>query len=352
MKILELATSGFKIPDATYSLRDKDGPAGAVVVTGAPGSGKTLFLRLVAGVKEVFAPYGSAPDLRPFLRPGARAGRLAAAFALTEDEARRAGWKERELRVVVDVDPSGAVASIASAAAAPAAAAVAPVAAAPDMAALKALFAPSGGAAPASRWELFPAHRRLQTADWDVAHPPLSAAIEDGRRLAPDGAKYVVLRRVLHDLLLAQATSVASALDAQGVALRGLTPDPFAAHKAGVAAMLPDLRLLSLELRAGSAVPVFLRRGGERVRMAELTASEEQGVLFGLAYAWLGLSGAVVLVDSPELHVATEEQSAFFGRLLALGKDNQTIAATGSASIAARAGACVVDLGKGAGARS
>jgi hypothetical protein len=205
---------------------------------------------------------------------------------------------------------------------------------------------------PMTRWEMFPAHRRLSVDDWDIAHPPLSASIEAGRRLSNDGGKYAVFRRVFFDLALAQATGIAGALDARGIALRSDEPDRFAAHKDALAAVTPDLRLASVELRAGSAAPVFLRRTGERVPVSELSASEEQAVLFAFASVGFGLQKGIVLIDSPELHVAPDEQATFVSRLLAALGAGQAFLATGSPTIAAISGAAVIDLGRAAGVRA
>lgn len=340
MRILELQIAGFRLPDGAHSFRDKGGARDLVVITGPPRSGKSMLLRLLAGVKEAFAPYGSPPDLRRLLRPGRATGTLSATFALSEVDLARLPAPSRdssapsgELRVTVNVEPSGAACSADPA--------------------LAAAFAPLESAAPMTRWELFPAHRRLHVEAWRIPHPPLSASIEAGRRLLFDGDKYAALRRVFFDLALAQASAIASALDDRGVALRSDGPERFAAYREALAAMAPDLRLASVDLLPGSAIPVFQRRSGERLAISELTASEEQAALFAFASVWLGLRKAIVLVDSPELHLAAEEHAAFAERLAALGAGGQTFLATGSPAIAAIPGVCVVDLGRGAaGARA
>lgn len=332
MKVVELTTEGFKVPDGTYSFRAKDGPRDVVLVTGPPGSGKTMLLQLLGGVKEAFAPLGAPADLRRYLRSGRTAGRLTATFALTEVELARAKLAGTEQKVVVDVEPAGEVCSAERG--------------------LERAFAADEGEAPATRWELFPAHRHLRIADWHLPHPPLSAALLARQRLRADADKYAALRRVLHELVLSQAAGVARALDARGVALRGDEPELLAPYKAAVAAMSPDLRLVSVDVRPGTATPVLARRGGERLPISELTASEEQAVLFAFASVWLGLSDAVVLVDSPELHHATGEQAPFVQRLLALGRGNQTFLATSSAEVASLDRDAVIDLSKARGGRS
>lgn len=335
MRILDLATEGFKVPDGVHPFRDaktaaKDvWPAEAsdlVVVVGPPGSGKSVFLRLVAAAKEVFAPYGSPPDLRRLLRSGRKTGKLTARFVLSEADLASAGVEEPEVTIEVNVEPSGSVAVADEA--------------------LRKAFGPLDSASPVTRWELFPAPRSMRVDQWEIGHPPLSAAIEAARRLTADPTKYEVLRRVFFEAALAQATEIARALDGRGVALAGEGTDRFGAYRAAVATMCPDLRLDAVEMRAAAAAPTFARRSGERVTIAELTGSEEQGVLFAFAAVWLGLRGGLVLVDTPEIGISTGEQAGFVERLLALGQGSQTVLATGSPEIAAIAGAAIIDLGR------
>lgn len=328
MKIAQLTTSGFRVPDGTYSFRASGGPSDVVLVTGAPGSGKTMFLRLLAGAKEAFAPYGAPPDLRSLLAPKKSAGRLTLTLVLNDAEKVRAKTTSSEQTVIVDVEPAGEMCS-----------------ASPG---LRAAFS---RAELVSCWELFPIHRHLATKSWSVPHPPLSEAIESSRRLVPDGDKYIVLRRVLYELALEQATGISRTLGERGVALGSDGAEGLARYREAVATMLPDLRLLSVDLAANTAAPVFLRRNGESLTIAELCANEEQGVLFAFAFSWLHLQSGVILVDSPELHIASSEHTAFVERLYVLGGGAQLFLATEAPTLAQLPGALVIELDRMPGAR-
>ncbi len=109
--------------------------------------------------------------------------------------------------------------------------------------------------------------------------------------------------------------------------------EPFAQ---AIAAVLPHLRLAGFDLGDGGGLR-FSRRAGEVVALDDLSDSEHQGVLFALAFAYFGLSGSIILIDEPELHMHATARVRFLETLAALGRDNQILAATGAAELVSAA---------------
>jgi len=335
MKLLDLTAEGLRIPDGSYSFRAarSDAPHDIILVTGPPASGKTSFLLAIAALKEAFGPYGSPPNLRLLLRSGKTRGVLGATWLLSDAEAARAHLSAREQRAMVEIGPEGDKRT--------------------GDTSLRHAFTPFSRSPGVGKVELFPQNRSLRIERWRFPHDPLSDAIEDGHRLRSDPDKYSSLRRALFDIVYEQAARVAEALGSRGVALRAEVPDLLAPFKQAVAAMLPDLRLTSIRLREGSVALELTRRDGQTVALEELSASEEQAVLFALAHGWLNFRHSVLLVDEPELHVHSTFHVDLLFRLAKLGTDNQIIAATGSEALLQRFPAeQQIDLGKTAAARS
>jgi hypothetical protein len=80
----------------------------------------------------------------------------------------------------------------------------------------------------------------------------------------------------------------------------------------------------------------------------ELSASEADAVMFASTAALVGLSRSIVLVDRPELHGIEPER--IVGGLSALGEDNQLIFASSSPALAADFPGGRVTVGAGGGA--
>jgi len=329
MKLLDFTAEGLRIPDGKHSFRDprSGAPHDIVLVTGPPASGKSSFLLAIAALKEAFGPYGAPPDLRRLLRSGKSRGVLAATWLLSEDEAERARLETREQRTLVEFgsgpekregDPS-----------------------------LRHLFAHFSRTPALGKVELFPQSRGLRVAEWRFSHEPLSAAIEEGQRLRSDPDKYASVRRILFERTNEQASRVAEALGSRGIAMRADVPDLFAPFKQAIAIMLPELRLSEVRPREASVSLTFLRRNGQTVALEELSASEEQALLFALAHGALQFHHSLLLVDGPELHQHSAHHAELLMRIAGLGADNQIIAATGSEPLLARFPAeQVIDLEK------
>lgn len=317
MKLLELTTAGCRVPDRTYSLRAANGSAQPLVfVTGFAGSGKTSLLACIAAAKEGIAPYGAPIDARAILRKGCSEGSLRALWRLSDEELAHTGLPDREQATELVIAPSGVERR-----------AVRP---------LRELFSHHGQEPGLGKLELFPAHRRLRAESWRQRHAPISPAIEDGRRLSLDDDKYAVLARVLHDVAIGGAEQ-SGAADGPDASVAKDAPTELSRYQDALSAMVPGLRLASVVAREGGVAVSFARPDGARVGLAELSSSEEQGVLFALAYAWLRLDHSVWLIDGPEHLVSSPAQADFLSRLSRLGTDNQLIVATGSDTLIAAA---------------
>ncbi|MRG97480.1 ATP-binding protein [Polyangium spumosum] len=331
MKLLDFTAEGLRFPDGTHSFRaaQSGAPHDVVLVTGPPTSGKTSFLLAIAALKEAFGPYGSPPDLRRLLRPGKNRGVLGATWLLSEDEAARAHLSAREQRTLVEFGPGAEKRT--------------------GDPSLRNVFTPFSRAPTLGKLELFPQNRGLRVDQWRFPHEPLSAAVEEGRRLRGDPDKYTSLRRALFDLVNEQAARVAEALGSRGIAVRADVPDLLAPFKHAIATMLPELRLTAVRLREGSVSLELLRRDGRTVTLEEVSASEEQALLFALAHGAMQFHHSVLLVDEPELHQHSAHHAELLLRLAKLGSGNQILAATGSEPLVARFPAeQVIDLGKAA----
>lgn len=316
MKLCSLQIENVRgVPNGTYSFaaQGTQAPLDVVLVTGGPSSGKTSMLEAIAAAKESAGSYGGRAFEKNLLRSGGSNGRIEARWAVSEHERRQANITAAqpisvlriEERPRFDVDPG-----------------------------LRRLFSTYTLSSREGKFEYFPDNRRLST----MARPPSSSSSDAsfGRlRLTRDPDKYGWLRGELFALALAGAARLAQTLETQGVALRTDMPDVLAPYRDAIASLLPDLRLASVEPQDKGALVWFSRRGGARVELDDLSASEQQGVLFGSAFVRLGLHRSVLLIDTPELFVHPRRQAAFFAGLTQLGEDNQIIAATSSPELLA-----------------
>ena len=81
--------------------------------------------------------------------------------------------------------------------------------------------------------------------------------------------------------------------------------------------------------RAGREV-FFVADDGSEVGVEDLSASQQQALIFAATAELCGLSHSVLLVDSPEKHLESTAAVPFTFALAELGIDNQLIIATGS----------------------
>lgn len=315
MKITELEIENVRaLPDLSLRLADASGrPFDVVLITGPTGSGKTRLLEAIAAWKEAIGPHGLPPRLAGWERREGQGGSLSGVWQVTEDEARRGQLAGTSVRARVEV---GAKAGPADA-----------------PAGLRKVLSAFFREETHGKVEYFPASRHLSAAPLPVPLSALSEKLDAATRLGKDHDKYGVERAWLIDRLSADLAAATSTLSSRGVLLSGQAPDSLAGVRAAVARLAPHLRLLGLSPGGPAPSARFLRADRTEVDLSDLSAGEEQAVLFALAFHRLALSGSVVLIDTPELHVHPSDHARFFRALTSLGKDNQIIAATCSPGI-------------------
>ena len=328
MKIAELSVKNVRaVPDLTRSLRDRSKkPFDVVLVTGPTGSGKTRLLEAIALWKEAVGAYGIAPKLSDKERRPGEGGSLSGVWELTPEEVRRGQLDSGAVEAKVDVGTRAGGGDAAGGGGAPRGLSRV----------LSAFFREETH----GKVEYFPAGRRLSKAPLPVPLEALSEQVECGMRLGKEEGKYGIERAWVRERLLSDLSAAGSTLSDRGVLLSGQAPDSLAGARAKVARLAPHLRLSGLIGSGPKARVGFLRQGlssGERseVDIDDLSAGEEQAVLFALAFERLRLSRSVVLIDTPELAVHPADQARFFQALCNLGTDNQVIAATCSPGILA-----------------
>lgn len=311
MKLLRLETYRIRgLSDRVYSFTEPrtGAPLPVALITGAPASGKTTLLDAIAAAREAAGPHGAVGAARRFVREGTRDARITTTWLLSEAEQRAAGV-EQAAHVVPWAVGAGALR-----------AEIEPR--------LRRVFA-------ADKTEYFPADRRVgDVPRMPSAHPSKEAMARV--RGAPAGDKYTCLTEVLRDLATAEAARVAEAVRERGIAMKQSPTGALGSFDKAITALLPDLRLAGFDL-GGDGRLRLLRRTREVVCLGELSHSEREAVIFALAFSVLDLSGALLLIDEPELHIHAAARVSFLQALVSLRQDNQIIAATGAAEIQAAA---------------
>jgi hypothetical protein len=315
MKLLRLEVEGVRgVLDGVYSFANPrtGAPLDVAVVMGAPRSGKTSLLDAIAAAKEAVGSYGAPVAPRLLRARGARHANITATWTISETERTRAGlddvmhtvkWAlDGESLRAEDVDPG-----------------------------LRRLFADYSRDLERSKLEYFPANRGWGARQRSIV---VNDAAEARQRAGKDPAKYAHLPRALHERSQEEGRAATRVLAERGVALRKDVPDSLGHFNEAVGALLPDLRLLDVEMRDGEPVLRLTRRRDRAVlELDELSESEQQLLLFAVAFRHFGLNHSLVLIDEPELHVHAAERVRLLQALVALGFDNQIIVATGAAEI-------------------
>jgi predicted ATPase len=316
VKLLRIGLEGVRgVPDGSYAFAapTTGAPLDVVLVTGEQDSGKTSLLRAVAAAKEAIGSYGAPPDLGRVRRQNAARCRVVTTWLLSDAD--RASCDRAEAQQTVEWEIGNGTSSID---------------ASPR---LRHLFGAYSNDPAQGKFELFPANRSLLFGEAPGARRPTPDPAEGRLRMTSAPEKYAGLRAHFRDLVLADAGRLSQLLDTQGIALRVRQPDALAPYREAIASILPSIRLATVEPDDRSARVFFHKRDDTRVELDELSDSEQQGVLFATTFRRFGLNRSVVLIDSPELHVHPRRQADFFAAVVALGRDNQIIAATGAPSL-------------------
>jgi hypothetical protein len=265
-------------------------PRDLVIVTGAPGSGKTALLDVIVAAKETAAPYGSRVPWTPRAASGEAGAKIQIDWALSPEEvALYPGEPRRTLEVIYDASPAYPPENDAG---------------------LMALLQRFDEAPDTGKVEYFHADRRLSGGLRVVG----GVRSERALRLEANDRKYAGIEAFMVELHLGVD-------DRPG--LRERLKDAFGA-------LCPKKRWTGISRAAGSPLPVFEGLRGERLTLAELSHSEKQVLLFVATFLRLGLSNSVVLIDVPELYMRSEDVVPFVRALAGLGDNNQLIVATGS----------------------
>lgn len=316
MKLLELHATGVRgVPDGAYSFTDPHtrAPLGVVLITGDAASGKTSLLEAIAAAKEAIGAYGGPPDARRLRRTGAEESCVTTTWLLSDLELEHAHLDEARQTVTWDLTAASSRTDAAVG--------------------LRRLFASYSRADGLGKVEYFPTNRRLvQPARGAFGRPNRDAEVRG--RLTRAADKYSCILDGLRELALDEATRAVRALREGGP--REDRSGAFEPFEQAIAAVLPHLRLAGFDLGDGGGLR-FSRRAGEVVALDDLSDSEHQGVLFALAFAYFGLSGSIILIDEPELHMHATARVRFLETLAALGRDNQILAATGAAELVSAA---------------
>lgn len=315
MKLLRLALQNFRgVPDGEYPFTDQrtGAPLEAVLVTGGPASGKTSFLEAIAVLKETVGGYGPPPDARRLVRHGRAAGRIEGTWLLTPEEQRRSGLGDSSWPTSMGLgDRAGDVER-------------------DDK--LARFLSQYFREATHGKVEYVPSRRHVALPG-RAAAPPISEQAEGRQRPARDPGKYAPLLAWLTDAARGNLAELGQIVEQRGVARRVGLPDSLAPVKKAIAGLAPQLRLLGLDAGDSASGLAFARATGERLSFEDLSDSEHQAVLFAVLFARIGLGHSIVLVDTPELFIHPTAQTSFFQSILALGEDNQIVAATSSSAL-------------------
>jgi hypothetical protein len=304
MKIRRISTLGFRgLPDRAFDFIDTrtGSPNDTVIVTGPSGAGKTSFLDALIAAKEDVGPYGGKESAAFYVEKGGDAAKVRAEWHLSADEVARVGATSGEF---VTESVFGA-----------------PLTANHDKLLASVLYEydldPAVG-----KVEYFHAARRLPLRTAGLAGA--SAAIDRTRRLKRDNDKYAWLPQYLIDLAV-------GLVDMSG---QGLAGSEILNRSLGIIGLKKGFRGVG-KTPDGTLEPRFYDRAGALYALGELSEGERQLLLFAVAFMRCGIHHSIVLIDTPELHLTSQEAALLLPALQRLGEDNQFFVATGSKDVVA-----------------
>jgi hypothetical protein len=198
---------------------------------------------------------------------------------------------------------------------------------------LRALFREHSRDATRGKVEYFHAERTLPPGCGMRYRGDVVTAADARMRLTTSGEKYRSLRDYLILRVLEGRAARVETLRERGIALRTTQPDAEQRIRAILRPFLHDLEFDGIEPEGEGYRVLFRTRGGSAVDLDDLGTSARHALLVALTFERLGLNHSVVLLDGPELHVHPRRQTDFFRAIVALGPDNQIIAATASPEV-------------------
>jgi hypothetical protein len=312
MKIAVLRAQGFRgLPDQTFNFtRGASGaPLDVVLLAGETSSGKTSLLEAIIAAKEDVGAYGTPPAQATYLRVGSKSALLEATWLLSASEAHRAGLSNR-LVTTTSIFGDGAP----------------PIPEHPS--GLRALFREHSRDATRGKVEYFHAERALPPGRGARYRGEVATAADARMRLTTSGEKYRSLRDYIISRIQSNSASLVETLRERGIALRTTQPDAEHRLRALLRPFLPDQELAGIVPEGEGYRVLFRSRAGAVVDLDDLGTSDRHALLVALTFERLGLNHSLVLIDGPELHVHPRRHADFFAAVVALGPDNQIIAAT------------------------
>ena len=288
------------LADREIALSDGGTPVSDVVITGEAGAGKTTVLEAVLAVRS--AHLGMPPPKAQWLSPKKSSGAIELGWKLSAIERQAARLDDSTLSIRWDLDDSSSPEPI-------------PLR-------VRELLA-------SVRCEYFDAIRSLSLQREEAVPAPT-----DPSRTRRRPGKYAWVRSYILHCARRDARAALSRVQLKGIVLAGSLAGSLDGFGRTLAAIQSGLRWVGVRAGSGGAEEcAFVRADGTEPELGELSDSEQMAVLFAATFEALNLRGALVLVDSPELHIHPSMHATFFDRLCRLSAEGQLLTATSAPAI-------------------